>query len=147
MPKWRSNANPKLYQAHELMAKMALEDDDSKKAASEADAALAIQPDALEAIAVKASIDLLADKESPWVAKIGNRGKGYETIAHFYMINRRYEECIDYFRKAIAATPDLWSAHSELGINLMRLGRDDEARKELQLAYDQPFSALKPRTR
>ncbi len=133
------DANPKLYQAHELMAKMALEDDDSKKAASEADAALAIQPDAVQAIAVKASMDLLADKESPWVAKIGKRGEGYETIAHFYMINRRYEECIDYFRKAVAATPDLWSAHSELGINLMRLGRDDEARKELQLAYDQPF--------
>jgi tetratricopeptide (TPR) repeat protein len=132
-------SNPKLYQAHELMARMALEDDDSKKAQTEADAALAIQPDAVEAIAVKASIDLLADKESPWVAKIGNRGKGYQTIAHFYMINRRYEECLDYYRKAIAATPDLWSAHSELGVNLMRMGRVDEARKELEIAYDNHF--------
>ncbi len=132
-------SNPKLYQAHELMARMALEDDNAKKAATEADAALAIQPDALEAIAVKASIDLLADKESPWVAKIGKRGKGYQTIAHFYMINRRYEECLEYYRKAIAATPDLWSAHSEFGVNLMRMGRVDEARKELQLAYDNHF--------
>ena len=132
-------ADPKLYQAHELMARTALEDDDTKKAASEADAALAIQSDALEATAVKASIDLLANKESPWVAKIGNRGKGYETIAHFYMINRRYEDSIQYLRKAIAATPDLWSAHSELGIDLMRLGREGEARTELQLAYDNHF--------
>ena len=61
--------------------------------------------------------------ESPWVAKIGNRGKGYETIAHFFVINRRYEEGIQYYRKAIAATPDLWSAHSQLGINLMRWPR------------------------
>ena len=37
------------------------------------------------------------------MAKIGNRGKGYETIAHFFVINRRYEEGIDYYRKAIAA--------------------------------------------
>ncbi len=95
-------ANPKLYQAHELMAKVALEDDNQKKAESEADAALAIQADAVDAIAVRASIDLLADKESPWVAKIGNRGKGYETVAHFYVINRRYEEGIQYYRKAIA---------------------------------------------
>src|SRR6202041_2437595 len=74
-----------------------------------------------------------------WLAKIGNRGKGYQTIAHFYMINRRYEESIEYLRKAVAATPDLWSAHSELGINLMRLGREGEARKELQLAYDNHY--------
>jgi tetratricopeptide (TPR) repeat protein len=132
-------SDPKLYQAHELMARIALEDDNTKKADSEADAALAIQSDALEATAIKASIDLLADKESPWVAKIGNRGKGYETIAHFYMINRRYEESIQYLVKAVTATPDLWSAHSELGINLMRLGREGDARKELQLAYDNHF--------
>jgi tetratricopeptide (TPR) repeat protein len=131
--------DPKLYQAHELMARIALEDDNTKKAESEADAAIAIQSDALEAIAIKASIDLLADKESPWVAKIGNRGKGYETIAHFYMINRRYEESIQYLVKAVTATPDLWSAHSELGVNLMRLGREGDARKELQLAYDNHF--------
>ena len=132
-------SDPKLYQAHELMARIALEDDNTKKADSEAAAALAIQSDALEAIAIKASIDLLADKESPWVAKIGNRGKGYETIAHFYMINRRYEESIQYLVKAVTATPDLWSAHSELGVNLMRLGREGDARKELQLAYDNHF--------
>ena len=72
-------------------------------------------------------------------AKIGNRGKGYETIAHFFVINRRYEEGIAYYRKAIAAIPDLWSAHSQLGVNLMRLGREEEARKELELAYENHF--------
>ncbi len=132
-------SDPKLYQAHGLMAKVALEDDNTKKATEEADAALAINPDALEAISVKASIDLLADKQSPWVAKIGTRGKGYETIAHFYMINRRYEESIQYYRKAIAATPDLWSAHSQLGINLMRLARVGEAKQELDLAYENHY--------
>jgi len=132
-------ADPKFYQAHELMAKVALEDDNTKKAESEADAALAIQPDAVDAIAVKAAIDLLADKESPWVAKIGNRGKGYETVAHFFVINRRYEEGIQYYRKAIAADPELWSAHSQLGVNLMRLAREGEARQELDIAYNNHF--------
>src|SRR4051812_35641239 len=94
-------SDPKLFQAHELMARTALEDDNPKKAEAEADAALAIQSDALDAIAVRAAIDLLADRESPWVAKIGNRGKGFETVAHFYVINRRYEEGIQFYRKAI----------------------------------------------
>ncbi|HWF07011.1 MAG TPA: tetratricopeptide repeat protein [Bryobacteraceae bacterium] len=132
-------ADPKLFEAHELMAKAALEDDNHPKADAEAEAALKIQPDALDAIAVKASLDLLADKPSSWVAKIGARGKGYETIAFFYMINRRYEESIDYYRKAIAAEPRLWSAHSALGMNLMRLGHTDEAKKELDLAYENHF--------
>jgi tetratricopeptide (TPR) repeat protein len=128
--------NPKLAEAHELKSRVALEDDDQKKATAEADAALAIDPNAVDAIAIHASMDLLADKESPWVAKIGNRGKGYETIAHFFVINRRYEDGIVYYRKAIEATPDLWSAHSQLGVNLMRLGRNSEAYKELELAYN-----------
>jgi cellulose synthase operon protein C len=132
-------SDPKFYQAHELMAKIALEDDNTAKAESEADAALAIQPDAVDAIAVKAAIELLADKPSPWAAKIGNRGKGYETVAHFFVINRRYEEGIQYYRKAIAADPELWSAHSQLGVNLMRLAREGEARQELDLAYNNHF--------
>ncbi len=132
-------SDPKLYQAHELMSKIALEDDNTSKAKQEADAALAIEPNALGAIAIRTSLDLLSDKESPFEAKIGNRGEGYATIAHFFMINRRYEECIAYYRKAIAATPDLWSAHSQLGINLMRMGREDEALKELSLAYDNHY--------
>jgi tetratricopeptide (TPR) repeat protein len=131
--------DPKLYEADELKARIALEDDDQPKAIAAADAALAIKPDAVDAIAVHASIDLLADKETPWLeklAKASNRGKGYETIAHFFVINRRYEDGIAYYRKAIAAAPDLWSAHSQLGVNLMRLGRDGEAYQELELAYN-----------
>ena len=131
--------DPKLYKAYEIKARVALEDDDPKKAIEQADAALAIQPDDVQAIAIHATIDLLADKESPWTAKIANRAQGYETIAHFFVINRRYEDGIVYYRKAIAADPQLWSAYSQLGVNLMRLGREDEARKQLELAYDNHF--------
>lgn len=132
-------ADPKLFEANELRARIALEDDNQKKALEQADAALAINPNAVEAIAIHASVDLLADKESPWVAKIGNRGHGFEMVAHFYVINRRYEDGINFYRRAIAANPDLYTAHSQLGINLMRLGREVEARKELDVAYDNHF--------
>lgn len=129
--------DPKLYEAHELMAKIALEDNNEAKAATAADSALAINPDAKQALAIHAAIDLLNDKkDTPWLAKLGANGKGYETIAHFFDINRRYEEAIVYYRKAIAAQPDLYTAHSQLGIQLMRLGHEEEARKELEIAYE-----------
>ena len=128
--------DPKLYRAHEIKARMALEDDDHKGAAKEADLALEIEPNALQAIAIHAALDLLDDKPSVWTAKIGNRAEGYASIAHFFVLNRRYEDGIAYYRKAIAANPQLWSAHSELGVNLMRLGLAGEARTELELSYE-----------
>ncbi|HXJ41747.1 MAG TPA: tetratricopeptide repeat protein [Bryobacteraceae bacterium] len=131
--------DPKLYQAHELKARMALEDDDLKAATEETDKALAIEPTALNAIAVRAAMDLLADRESSWLGKIANRGKGYELIAHLMVINRRYEDGIAYYRKAIAAEPSLWSAHAQLGVNLMRLAREEEARAELEIAYENHY--------
>ena len=129
--------DPKMYEAYELLAWIALEDNNDAKALAAADSALGINPTAQQAIATHAAIDLLSDvKDSPWLLKLSGEGKAFETIAHFFVINRRYEEGILYYRKAIAATPSLWTAHSQLGVNLMRLGREEEAKKELELAYE-----------
>ncbi len=47
----------------------------------------------------------------------------------------RYEDGIRYYRKAIEADPRLWSARSQLGINLMRLGQVEEPLKQLEMSY------------
>ncbi|MGH9719693.1 MAG: peptidase MA family metallohydrolase, partial [Bryobacteraceae bacterium] len=39
------------------------------------------------------------------------------------------------YRRAIALKPDLWSARAQLGINLMRLGIEEEAREHLEMCY------------
>ncbi len=138
-------ADPKLVEAREFQARLRLEDNDNKTAQQDAETALAINPHALDAMAILATSDLLADnKETPWIAKIlaqdPHYGKAYDIIAFFFVINRRYEEGIEYYRKAIALTPDLYEAHSELGLNLMRLGREAEARAELELAYKNGYT-------
>jgi tetratricopeptide (TPR) repeat protein len=133
--------DPKRYHANEILARMALEDSNFQKATEMADAALAINPQAVEAIAIHAAIDMLNDKPADaWVSKIGNRGEGYADIAKELVINRRYEDGVAFYRKAIAANPQLWSAHSQLGVNLMRLGRNEEAHSELELAYDNGYA-------
>ncbi len=43
------------------------------------------------------------------------------------------------YRKAIELDPQLWSARSELGINLMRLGQEDEPRQQLEMCYDNGY--------
>jgi cellulose synthase operon protein C len=136
-------ADPKLVEAHELMANLDLENSNPEGAVKEADIAIALSPDALHAMAVRAAADLLDDKTADadaWVAKIKavnpSYGEGYAIMGWHLVLNRRYAEGITYYRKAIAADPQLWSAHSQLGINLMRMGEEDEPRKELELAYN-----------
>ncbi|MGC1298087.1 MAG: tetratricopeptide repeat protein, partial [Alloacidobacterium sp.] len=51
----------------------------------------------------------------------------------------RYEDAATYYQKAVEVDPRLWSAHSALGIDLMRLGKEDEPLKELELSYDNGY--------
>jgi tetratricopeptide (TPR) repeat protein len=128
--------DPKLYEAHELLAYLALEDNDPRAASEEAHKALDISSNAWQATAVLASIDWLNGKtDTQWQVY----GEGYATGAHFFEINRRYEEAIAYYRKAIALDGELWAARSQLGVNLMRLGRADEAKQQLEGCYNAGF--------
>jgi tetratricopeptide (TPR) repeat protein len=136
-------ADPKLVEAHEFMANLALEDEKTDEAVKEADAALALAPDALDAMAVHAAAALLADKNADadaWLAKVKavnpGYGEGYAIVARHLVLNRRYPDAIAYDRKAIEADPRDWQAHSDLGINLMRLGQEDEPKQQLELAYN-----------
>jgi tetratricopeptide (TPR) repeat protein len=139
--------DPKLAEAHELLAFLALEDGDTKAALSEADAALAIAPDALDAMAIHASVELLADKSPDvWFEKIravnAGYGQGYALVARQLEMHYRYEDGVTYYRKAVEADPRLWSAHSALGIDLMRLGQEKEPLEQLELSYDNGFRDL-----
>ena len=126
--------DPKLLEAQELLARLALEDNDNEKASKEAKKALEIDPNSPVAKGTLAAIDFLTGKtQTSWDP---HDARGYDTIGHFFVMNRRYEEGIEYFRKAIALDPTLYSAHAELGLNLMRLSQDKEAYQELGIAFN-----------
>lgn len=134
-------SDPQLLEAQELLARIALEDNNEEVAATEADKAIAMSPEALDAMAIRASIDLLNDIDrSPWFDRIAKvnpvYGDAWATAGHFFIINRRYDEGIAAYRKAIAIDPDLWDARGELGVNLMRMGQEVEARKILEQCYN-----------
>ncbi len=129
--------DPKLVEAQELLARMALEDNNNSKAIEEAHKALAIDKDSVQGKAILATIDWLNDKkETQWDP---HNAKGYETAGHFFVINRRYNEGIQFYRQALELDPQLYSARSQLGINLMRLGQDEEAKKQLEECYNNGF--------
>ena len=136
--------DPNLPEAHELMASLALQNDDREVAVAEADKAIALEDDALDAMAIHAAAEVLSDRSpAEWFAKIvavnPNYGEAYEDVADQLELHYRYEDAATYYRKAIEANPQLWSAHSELGIDLMRLGKENEPMKELELSYDNGY--------
>jgi tetratricopeptide (TPR) repeat protein len=132
-------ADPKMVEAQELLARLALEDNNNAKAEEEAKKALAIDPNSVGGKAILATLDWLADKkESSWDPKTA---RGYEIAGHFFTLNRRYEEGIALLRKAVDMDPALYTARADLGVNLMRLGKEQEAYDQLKQCFDNGFAS------
>src|SRR5438876_424166 len=98
--------NPKLTEAHELRASLALEDSNWAQAAKEADEALNVDAEALDAMAIHAAVERLTEDDAePWLQKMlkinPTYGNGYALVAANLVINRRYEEGVEYYQKAI----------------------------------------------
>jgi cellulose synthase operon protein C len=136
--------DPKLVEAHEFAANLALENADTEHAIAQADDALGLSPHALNAMAIHAAVELIADRSPDvWLDKMRaanpGYGEGYARVAHYLELNYRFEDAIVYDRKAIEIDPRLWSAHSDLGVSLMRLGQVDEPVQQLQLCYNNGY--------
>jgi tetratricopeptide (TPR) repeat protein len=132
--------DPRLLEAQELLAALMLEDGDFPHASEEADKALKLSGEALDAMAVKAAIDLLKDRPTTWTGKMlalsPAYGHGMARIGRWFVLNRRYDEAIQYYRKAVELDPEDCEARSNLGITLMRVGADQQARQQLVQCYE-----------
>jgi cellulose synthase operon protein C len=135
---------PKLVEAHEFAANLALENSDTEQAIAQADEAISLSPDAFDAMAIHAAVELLADRSPDvWLDKIHKvnpaYGKGYALVAHHLELNYRFEDAITYYSKAVEADPHLWSARSQLGVGLMRMGQEEEPFKQLEMCYNNGY--------
>jgi cellulose synthase operon protein C len=136
--------DPKLAEAHEFAANLALENADTEHAIAQADEALALSSDALDAMAIHAAIELLADRSpDAWLDKVRTvnpgYGEAYARVAHYLELNYRFEDAIVYDRKAVEADPKYWPARSQLGVSLMRMGQEDEPFKQLEMCYNNGY--------
>ena len=136
--------DPTLVEARELLANLALEDSNPAEAVKQADQAITIASDAVDAYAIRAAVELVADRSpDEWIQRMlrvnPTYGRGYAIIAAQLVLNRRYDDGVAYYRKAVDLDPRLWSARSELGINLMRLGQEEEPRRQLELCYNNGY--------
>jgi tetratricopeptide (TPR) repeat protein len=139
-----------LIEAHLLETRMSLEEGQLEEAAQSLERATEIAEDQdwppLEVYSLRAALELTRDRDpQPWVERAlaynPRYGAVYERLAHFEVMRRRYSEASALLRRAVEVDPELWSAHAELGMNLLRLGHIEEARTHLTRAYSgDPYS-------
>lgn len=139
-----------LIEGHLLTASMDLEEGQLADAEKALDRAMKLigkeKLPPLEIYALRASLEMSrGGNPDPWVKRIldynPRYGAVYQQLAHFEIMRRRYKEATVLLRRAVEVQPDLWSAHAELGSNLLRLGDVAEARNHLQTAYSgDPYS-------
>jgi cellulose synthase operon protein C len=143
-------AEDDLVEAHLLTARMALEEGQFAAVERALDRAgqLASKQKAppLEVYALRAALELTRERSpDPWIERSlaynPRYGSVFETLAHFEVMRRRYREATALLRRAVEVEPERWSAHAELGANLLRLGDLAAARTHLERAYSgDPYS-------
>lgn len=135
--------NPSYVPAHVTRAAMALREMDIEAADRNLDAALAIHPNHLEALSVRAAVRFLADDAPGFAAaqaavltRNPRYSRMYTIIAEHAEWEHRYPELIEMAKKALAIDPDDASAQATLAINLLRAGDEKRGRAALEQAWD-----------
>ncbi|HKG23186.1 MAG TPA: tetratricopeptide repeat protein, partial [Blastocatellia bacterium] len=140
--------NPNHVNALSFKAWLDLEADRPEQAGESVGRALQVNPNSIEAISMRAAMHYVTGRKADFEAETRralalnpHAGRLYQTLAHFAVINRRYSESVEFGRRAVELSPTLWSARTELGIQLLRIGRMAEGRAELEQAFKgDPFN-------
>jgi tetratricopeptide (TPR) repeat protein len=149
-------ADQTLIEAHLAAASIAIERGLYNEAVTEAsrarDRAVQQKMPPLDAITLLAAVEVMRNRDPAGLVKEAmdynpRFGALFETLGYFEVMRRRYREADVWLQRAAQVQPELWSARRELGLNLMRLGRIEEARGHLVAAYEgHPFGAVTANT-
>jgi cellulose synthase operon protein C len=135
--------NPNLAGAWNALAQLAIEEENYGEALKLVGTVLNVNPANLESLGLKAFC-LYAEGDMPGFSAIEKRvleinpscGRFYHILADNLVSRKKYQEAVDWSRKATRLQPELWAAHVTLGMNLTRIGDFEEGRKEIQRAFD-----------
>ena len=135
--------NPKLIEAHLLLAEISLYDEDIEGARASLDEVFAVNPKQLHALTLKAVAFYMADevkeqeKAEKAVLAINPRYADlYVTMAEFGEVVHRYQEGILLYKKALDLDKSYWKAFVGLGIAYTRVGEDEKGQEYLTKGFE-----------
>lgn len=135
--------NPKLGNAHFVLAGINLRDMELAEADAHLDTGLKHNPRDLDLLSMKATARFLADDDKGFqaakrkVLKLNPQfSRMFQIIGDYAEWEHRYDEIVLMMREAIKIDPDDAKAEAQLGLNLIRSGDDAGGVKALQSAFD-----------
>ena len=113
---------------------------DHAAATADLEKASKINPQSLDAHALRAAMLYLQDRDfEPEVGAalaINPRyGLVFNVLSHYATMTRRTAQAAAFSRRAVEKSPRLWSAHLDLGMALLRLGQMEEGRASVEKAF------------
>ncbi len=133
--------NPNSVEGHLLTAEQDIDSEQYDKAQKDIAKALVVNPRSVEALSLLASINFLQSNKSEfdkYVAQVLEinpyYSNLYDTIADNCVSLRLYKEAVDFAREALRLNPNDWNAMSVLGVNLLRIGEEEEGKATLEKA-------------
>ncbi len=136
--------NPKATAVFTTYAELAMKDNKWDEALSYLNAALPNNGESLDVLIPLAGIAILREetdryetlkKQAEQVRP--NNAEMFTRIAEYFSNDYRFTEAVDFARQAINEQDDYWPAYTQLGMNLIRLGEEEEGREALELAFEQ----------
>jgi len=140
--------NPKIGQAFVVLAGINLRDMELAEAEKQVAAGLAYNPRDLDLLSMRAAERFLADDSAGFeAAKKHVLGlnprytRMFQIIGDFADWEHRYDEIVKMMEEAVKIDRQDSKAWAQLGLNLIRAGRDADGVKALQTAFDKdPFN-------
>ena len=140
--------NPNFIPALNLLAELRFQEERYDEAVRLIRQALAVNPKDLDTLSLEAAYHQIredasgfAQAESKVLAINPSYGRLYYTLAENMVMRRKYQEAVEFNRKAVALSPKLYPAFSSMGMNLMRVGDLKTGRAMLERAFEgDPFN-------
>src|SRR5262249_4948272 len=125
-----------------------------EKAEEEIAKATAVNPNSLEALSLLASMGFVRNNKAEFdkqVARVLQINPAYSTLYVTMADNceklRLYKDAATFAREGLRLNPRDFTAMSQLGVNLLRLGDEEEGKATLEKAFGgDPFNVLNKNT-
>jgi tetratricopeptide (TPR) repeat protein len=134
--------NPKLSSAYFVLAGIALRDMEIELAEQRIQEGLKYNPRDLALLSLRAAVRYLADDPTGFesakkrvLSLSPHYSRMYDTIGEYAEWEHRYEDIIDMMREALRVDPDDARARAQLGLNLIRSGKEADGLSALRDAF------------
>ena len=134
--------NPESLEALTFSASLALQEEDWKGARSWIQRGLKINRNYLPLLELECALHYFGEQTDQYektrkhLLGINPRnGDLFETLGEIATVRGRLEEATEFYRESVRRNPRQWSALASLGVNLLRLGKEEEGRRILEQAY------------